>query len=162
MAELTDKAINKMIRDYIKGCFDNDEKERQTGKPLNDDTLFGEQEKLDWFLPEFKQDLAFSEYHYAKDDAKRILIKNGFDTIDENSPLFKSLCREILKAKIQIIEVVKKRNVADYNYERTAFPNEVSPFATYSPQLQNGEKKEDKGILFSKLMELYAEVLPAA
>ena len=41
MAELTDKEINQIIRNYIKRWLENDEKERLTKKPLNDDTLYG-------------------------------------------------------------------------------------------------------------------------
>lgn len=78
MAELTDKEINQIIRDYIKRWLDNDEKGRAERPPADWDHLHKNEQSLDWLIPEFKQDLAMSDYHHVKDDVEIHQVSKHF------------------------------------------------------------------------------------
>ena len=57
MAELTDKEINQIIRDYIKRWLDDDEKGRAERPPADWDHLHKNEQSLDWLKHILEMDI---------------------------------------------------------------------------------------------------------
>ncbi|MCE5244711.1 MAG: hypothetical protein LLF99_16095 [Desulfobacteraceae bacterium] len=97
-------------------------------------------------IAEFKQNLADCEHDAIGASMDRLLQKNGL-TLDPQSYSYRKLYRELLKARIGIFEVLKKREVGDYQDEQPSS-------APFSPTLLSPADSEPSE-LFSTVMQKY-------
>ena len=69
---------------------------------------------LDKHLDEAQQELILSDHEASGDGFDDILSNWGFEDVDRDSYTYKKLRREFLKARVQVLEVEKKRELGDY------------------------------------------------
>jgi integrase len=60
-----------------------------------------------------------------------LLADNGLD-VNKESESFKRLCREMLKVEVKLLEIAKRRDLGDYDYEET-----LHQVPIFSPELDN-------------------------
>jgi integrase len=163
MKELSKDEIRVLVNQWLKDNLDNDERERATTRKTG--ITLGDIERQSEVWSSLKQDsweaLTLSDHRRMKFHAQELLKEQNID-IPEDSDSFSILCREMLKAQIQALEVLQKRTLGDYSpIESKAlfFPETQDNFSMVQPiSLSHEEEKEvDKGPLLSVVLEEFVK-----
>ncbi len=132
MSELSPAEIQKLIKQRFEQALEEDETNRTNRKTLGEEEWMHKWSLNETFLSETKEDLAKSDYHDVSGAVEWLLSDNGLD-VNKESENFKRLCREMLKVEVKILEIAKRRDLGDYEFEETVFPQ--AP--TFSPEQDN-------------------------
>lgn len=114
MGELGRKQISQIIREFVYNALEEEEAYLIDRKrPMNDDELEQDIESLGYILSDLREELATGRHKKARRDVDKIIEEKGL-RIDKDSFSYNKLCREVLKAQVQIIEEVIRRRRGRY------------------------------------------------
>lgn len=115
MAELSPTQIRQLVIESIKRGLDDDERERALHRKKGADEEDLQMEQDTWsFLQTDAWEQLFLNDHRRMEGAVRGLLDEHSLDVPEDSESFPILCREMLKAHIQCLEVMQKRTFGDY------------------------------------------------
>lgn len=161
MAELSTSQIRELVVESIRQALDDDEKQRirNRKKGITVDDLEMEQDALSFAQTELWEQLTLNDHRRMERPARELLQEHNLD-VPSDSDSFLSLCREMLKAQIQCLEVIQKRTFGDYTpVEGRAlfFPEAMdSPPSGETPVIVSSQQEEvDHGPLLSEVLEAY-------
>jgi len=143
--ELTKAEIDKLIKEHLRAALHEAEQERISGPTLTEGQLEDRLEALEFLSSDDQADLALRDYKRVSRYVDDLLQEKGLD-IDRKSDTYRTLCRELLKARILGFQIDQKRAAGDYNGQR----------------LEPGVRGEtfgetETGPTFSEVMNQYAE-----
>jgi len=117
---LSDDQIKKLVNQYIKDKIDN------LDEFFNDDNdlkPYSSAEEFNSFVKSLKAirddaivDLNVGNFSIVEDTTHNILVKNGINNVDKDSPEFRKLCVEIHKAYISLLPIEQKHLLCDFSY----------------------------------------------
>jgi hypothetical protein len=144
MVELNAEQVQQIIKGYVRDILEDDEVERVVSEfPINGETHDEQMREYESSIEFYKRDLALSNYDRIDRMAERMLNERNIG-FDKDSYPYKKLCRELLKANIQLIERLKLREKGDYSDEID------SPTVALA-----GTTEEPAGISLSQLVDDY-------
>src|SRR5512137_109692 len=124
MKELTKEEIDYLVCKYMVDLLKHNEDYRALHDgPRSQDVYDWDLMLLDKYRNAAQQELILSDHEASGDGFDDILSNWGFEDVDKKSYSYKKLRREFLKARVQVLEVEKKRELGDYT---DALEEEVS------------------------------------
>jgi hypothetical protein len=115
MKELTKEEIDYLVCKYMVDLLKYFEDYRALhDSPCSQDEYVWNLMLLDKHLGEAQKELILSNHEVSGDGFDDILSNWGFEDVDKTSYSYKKLRREFLKARVQVLEVEKKRELGDY------------------------------------------------
>ena len=129
---LTSFQIQQLISGFVHECLDYEEQNRLNYKQVYDgqnggpDILEEHLTIVDDFTDDAKDQLKRGNYSKVAKVVDHILEVNNLE-IDPASMDYKALCRETIKAQIEILRIEKNRNEGDYSDVLPPRPEQVSP-----------------------------------
>ena len=115
MKEMTKEEIDYMVCKYMVDLLKYFEDYRALHDgPRSQDEYDWNLMLLDKHLDEAQKELILSDHEASGDGFDDILSNWGFEDVDRESYTYKKLRREFLKARVQVLEVEKKRELGDY------------------------------------------------
>jgi len=152
LTDLTDEKIQELVQQYLKEYIEGLET-----RHLDDDSPIVTREDFHSYvgsLDSIKQDiieyLGIGSYETVERSVALLLEKNGIEGIEKNSATYVKLCRGVLRAQLQGIEIEKEQMSGGLlGAPESSLQKQPTPVI---PVPQEGEK----GTLISKVIEQYA------
>ncbi|BBO88413.1 site-specific integrase [Desulfosarcina ovata] len=115
MTKLDKDKINEIIRGYIKDSLEWEEDYRiNLHHPFTDDDLDKRVQFLGFMEADMREALAKCDRRPVERDVKNLIEERGLD-IEQGSEDYNLLCREITKAKIDVLQVEQERTMGNYS-----------------------------------------------
>ena len=150
MNVLSDTQIELYVEKFLHSTLKELESERiQRNKPSNN--MMDELDLFEEFRKGFKEDLQHGRYEGVKKDINDIFTSNAI-SIDKDDITYKKLARELIKARMKILDIEEQRSAGNYDNE---YDLSLQENTTTSSQTSN-VKIEDI-ILLKALCEDYIE-----
>ncbi len=115
-SELSEKQIQEIIKGYVREALNDDENDRINETPLTPEKLDDNLSTYDYLLSDFREALALRDNRPVKKFVNTILEEMNIK-VDEDSSSYRKLCRQMLKAQVDVLEKLKKRELGDYSGE---------------------------------------------
>lgn len=153
MTELKSEQIQELVQKWAEEILSQDEAGRALARPTEP---HGEEVETfgvnDYIESEAREALGTNNYRLFKNGAMDILEENGL-TAAPDSIEFKTLCREMIKAQIEICKVIKDRDRGIYptTYTADASPN------LYSGSVQKSNASKAQKTLISAAFKAYVD-----
>ena len=114
--ELTPDQIQEIIRDYVQGTVEHNELDRAIQeKRLDSDQVDSVSLGFDAIIPDLKEALAQNDHVRAVGRFVDSMLTGRQLGLDSGSSGYRVLCREVLKAKIKLLEIEQRRSLGDYS-----------------------------------------------
>ncbi len=130
MAELTDSQIRALLQGYLKQVLEEDERNRVLGgKSCRDEKRLDDHvDAMAYLQHDCHRELAIGNTSRATGAVNRLLVEKGI-ALDCDGLSYKKLCREMMKAMINHLEIDIRRTRLDYSLENLPFPmdNDLKP-----------------------------------
>ena len=127
MAGLSSDDIKKLIREHVSKVLEEDEEYRVLGLgPKDRDQLDLHVENVSLLKSDYMEELALNEYKNMKGHVD-VLLEEKQVALDRGGSSYKLLCREMLKAVINLLEIEGRRCQSDYSFEALPFPELLPP-----------------------------------
>lgn len=122
MDALTEAKIQELAGKWLREALaDGEERRAFAHKPMTPDELDGQLEALSSLYTDAREDLALNDYRGIQSTADDVLKAEGI-TVNRDALEYRSLCRELLKARVKGLEIEERRSVGDYPGEVSAQP----------------------------------------
>ncbi len=105
------QALNKLIREYVRDCFEQFDQQQAHGRRGNSDTVDKELFGFDFMIPELKE--ALSTRNHVEQMSRS--VSKLYPDVEAGSEDHERLCYETLKAEICILEALRKRLLGRFN-----------------------------------------------
>jgi integrase len=155
LAELTDEKIQELVQQYLKKSIENlesrhyEEDPRGTIQDREDFTRYlGE---LDSIKDDIILYLGTGDYETVERSVALLLEKNGIEGVEKNSASYVKLCRGLLRAQLQSIEI-EKQQMSTGLMDAPNFLSQRQPIPGIQAVQSGG-----KGPLISEVIEQYAD-----
>lgn len=127
MSELTDRQVQCLLRDYLKRVLEMDDHRRVIGRKdrPEGEVLDTHTDGMAYVRDDCYRELAIGNHSRAKGAVNRLLEEKGI-TLDRDGVHYNKLCRAMMKAMINHLEIDMRRSRRDYSLEDLPFP-EFSP-----------------------------------
>jgi hypothetical protein len=113
MADLTDNKIKEMVQQYLKGYIDGLESRYYEDDPRSTIQDRGDLHEyiseLDLIKTDIIDYLGIGEYSTVEGITARMLKQNGIEGVEKGSTAYVKLCRGVLRAQLQGIEIEKEQ-----------------------------------------------------
>jgi len=153
--ELSEDDLHKLMQQYFRQTLEEDERSRvMEDAPLPREVLLEELQGHEYSEECLSDALASCNYESVIQPVERLLLANGIE-LDPQGYSFKKLCREMLKAQMGVLQVLKKRGMGDYSLN--GHPTIIQPSPASQPAQPAPTPREDKGIKLSELIREYIE-----
>ncbi|WP_169545069.1 site-specific integrase [Novispirillum itersonii] len=122
---LTPDQIDTLARQYFGNALEADNALRvhaHPGKSLyaggddGIDPVEADLDVLDWLESEFREAIAYHDFHRVQADVERLLTEVGLP-VDRKTEPFKRLALALLRANVERLRIAKARRVGDYGVE---------------------------------------------
>jgi integrase len=141
--ELSEEQVQRIIKGYVRDLLEDDEVERVMSEfPIHDETHNQQMREYEASIEFYKRDLALSNYDRIDRMAERILNERSIG-FDKDSYPYKKLCRELLKANIQLIERLKLREKGEYSDEVSSAAEAPKKFTEEPPSIPLSQLIDD-------------------
>jgi hypothetical protein len=153
MVDLSDERIRELVqqylKEYIKGLetrhFDED------SPIVTRDDFRSYISSLDSIKEDIIEYLGIGDYEMVEQSVAVLLEKNGIERIEKGSAAYVKLCRGVLRAQLQGIEIEKKQMLSGFEETPDVSFREQLPS---SRQIPNGR---EQGQLISEVIDKYAD-----
>jgi hypothetical protein len=119
--KLSDIRIQEIVQKYLKSYIDGIEERMYSDEPLpfaiNTQSLHQYINDLDDIKQDIIMGLGTRDYSTVERIVYDLLKENGIDNLDTSSVPYQKLCRGILRAQLQGIDIEKKQMSGDYSDE---------------------------------------------
>lgn len=141
MPQLKISDIQTLVASYAKESLASDEEQRATGKPRTPDAIDHQLDAITDIVSNHREALALNKTHRLVTQDADLLLKHSGFTTSKNSDEYKLLCREIAKANINILNVIKNRELGNYDDESPSMmvPTTPSPAPMPNPVEDDSE-----------------------
>lgn len=120
MSELTAEQIRRLADTWFRQALAAEEEKRQPPvRRINEEQLEEYLEEASLLLSDEREALALGDYRQAHRRADNLLEEQGLD-VPKDSPSYQTLCKELLKAGIRVMEIDLRRAAGDYSDEWAA------------------------------------------
>lgn len=123
MVELTDDQIKALLRSYLKKILEKDERDRALGRKswTDEEELDDHVDAMAYLQHDCHRELAIGNYSRATGAVDRLLAEKGIE-LDRDGLSYKKLCRGMMKAMIDHLEIDMRRSRHDYSLDDLPFP----------------------------------------
>ena len=123
VAELTDAKILAMLRSYLRLMLEEHENSRVQGNKswTNNEQLDDHIEAMAYLQHDCYRELAVGNFSRAIGAVGRLLEEQGLE-LERSGPVYEKLCREMIKVKINYLEIDIRRTRLDYSLDDLPFP----------------------------------------
>ncbi len=149
--ELKDVEIQDLLRNYFRETLEQDELDRVTGIPLDDQVHDELMTNYAYLKDTLQRQLSLCDYEHISKIVKKFILEPKEITVNEDSIPFKKMCREALKLELKKIEISEKRETGDYDSEAELMSTSS---ALLPPTLPTSEQTSEP---VSKIIEKYAQ-----
>ena len=153
MTELKSEQIQELVQKWAEEILSQDEASRALARPsMPHGEDFEPVDSNEYILGEAREALATNNYRLFKNGAMDIIEENGL-TAAPDSLEFRTLCREMIKAQIEICKVIKDRDRGIYP---TAYTADASP-NLYNGSVQKANASKAQKTLISAAFRAYVD-----
>ena len=134
--------IQEIIEDYVKQSLDDDMEERVSSNPRSMSRMEQQHGDTEDLQIVYKESLAPNDLRHADSRAELLLEESG-KTTDFDSGDYKFLCHSLMRANVKILEILKHRELGDYEYEESVIPKQqLAPSPAPEPQVETDPLQE--------------------
>lgn len=113
---MTKSEIDRLLKQYVREMLgESEDCKRSAIRPMTPEQLEDQLDALSFQETDFREQLALNDYRPISAYADNLIREKGIDGIIKESEVYRYLCRELLKAHINILQVEQKRVVGDYS-----------------------------------------------
>jgi integrase len=150
---LTKEEIDRLMKRELQKALDEGEDERLTrDNPWDRETFQTNSIDLGYTKEKLQEQLACGDYGLISGHVESLLEENGLTDIARDGDTYRTLCRELLKTYIRIIEIEGKRDTGDYSDPVDGLSHKTQ----LAPEPPKDEPKENSKAL-SVLIEIYCQ-----
>ena len=153
MTELKSEQIQELVQKWAEEILSQDEASRALARPsMPHGEDFEPVDSNDFIMSEAREALATNNYRLFKNGAMDIIEENGL-TASPDSLEFRTLCREMIKAQIEICKVIKDR-------DRGIYPTTYTADASsnlYNGNVQKSNASKAQKTLISAAFKAYVD-----
>jgi len=159
LKELSHTEIQKMVNSYLKDSVKQIEERMYTATDeelpftMDREAFFEYVMSLDDIKDDIVEYLGTRDYSTVENIVGKLLKEYGVESIDKSSITYKKLCRGILKAQLEEIDIEKRQMLGDYSDDITQKSDKGSD---QNPQTSI---KDEPSILLEDLIKEYSNQL---
>ena len=153
LSDLTDERIQELVQQYLKESLENLEtrfyEEDPRGTIVDRNDLHRYLGELDSIKDDIIEYLGIGSYETVERIVAHLLEENGIEGIEKNSPTYIKLCRGVLRAQLQGIDIEKQQMSTGFaDIPESQIRKETPPALPNAPQ-------EVRSPLISEVIERY-------
>lgn len=160
VSELDRATLREMVKRYFHKALDEYEDAMAQVSFGNLEEVQTSVRKLETIKQSTKNKLSLRQYEDVVPEVKRFAVDNALD-FEPDSPDFKKIAFEIMKTQIDILDVLKHRQQADFSWEQSVM--ERYAVATTAPEQARMAPQQppipsvDEGVNFFELVDLFCD-----
>ena len=150
LSDLSDKEVQELVQQYLKGYIEGLESRYEDDPPFWDKgDLHSYIETLDEIRDDIIGYLGVGDYSTVEENVADLLEKNGVEGIEKGSAAYIKLCRGVLRAQLKGVDLEKKHMSGDFS--GTLEPS----FRGLLPSSPLKASEEEKGERISEVIDRY-------
>lgn len=141
--------IQAIIEGYVKQSLDDDIEQRVNSHPRSMSKVDQQYDDTKDLQIIYKESLASNDLRHADSHAK-LLLEDAGKTTDYSSESYKLLCHSLMRANVKILEILKHRELGDYEYEESVIPQQQLSSSPAPPQEETDSLQEVLNLYLSE------------